>query len=192
MILDSARQFAVPGSMWVTLLRLLFMQKRPRALAKKSASVASNSARTANDLSQAPDTLEAEIERQIGPLVNSGQRTEIVSRVVRIAAGERFSGPIAHPRHLREYEEILPGAAERIVRMAEKAQEHNAAMDKLIIEQQIEDQKRGMNYGFLALILLIGCAAYFGYNNNSLIAGLFLTAAALNTVSGFIKGRQTK
>ena len=159
---------------------------------KKSAPVTSNSAKTTSGVSPVPDTLEAEIERQIGPLLSSGQRTEIVSRVVKIAAAERFSGPIAHPRHLREYEDILPGAAERIVRMAEKAQDHNAKMDELIVQKQIEDQRRGMNYGFFALIVLISCAAYFGYNNSPIIAGLFLTAAALNTVSGFINGRQTK
>jgi uncharacterized membrane protein len=176
----------------VTLLLLLLMQKRLQALIKKSMSVTENSAKTVNESSLVPDTLEAEIERQIGPLVNSGQRNEIVSRVVKIAAGERFSGPIAHPRHLREYEQILPGAAERIVRMAEKAQEHNSKMDELIVKQQIEDQKRGMNYGFVALLVLIGCAAYFGYAGNPIVSGLFLTAAALNTVSGFIKGRQSK
>lgn len=35
-------------------------------------------------------------------------------------SNEQFSGPIAHPKHLREYEDIVPGSAERIISMAEK------------------------------------------------------------------------
>lgn len=34
-----------------------------------------------------------------------------------------FAGPLPHPRLYREYDEIRPGAAERILRMAEKEQD---------------------------------------------------------------------
>jgi len=34
-----------------------------------------------------------------------------------------FAGPLPHPSLYREYDEILPGAAERILRMAEKEQD---------------------------------------------------------------------
>ena len=35
-----------------------------------------------------------------------------------------FSGPIPPPQVLKQYEEIIPGAGERILAMAEKEQDH--------------------------------------------------------------------
>lgn len=147
------------------------------------------------DQSKLPEKVEnidlaQEIERQIGPLVNQSQREIIVSRVVTaVMRSEQFSGPIAHPRHLREYEEILPGAAERIVTMAENQQSHNRSMEAKIIDAQVSDQKRGMRYGLLALALDLSLATYAGMNGNNILAGLLLGAGVLGVVGSFIKGR---
>jgi len=40
-----------------------------------------------------------------------------------------YSGPIPHPNDLARYEEILPGAAERIMKMAELQAEHRRALE---------------------------------------------------------------
>lgn len=85
-----------------------------------------------------PATIKEEIDREIGSLVPQGQRTEIIMRLARVMTSELFAGPIAHPRHLREYEAILPGSAERIVSMAEKAQSHNQAMESAIVKGSID------------------------------------------------------
>ena len=79
------------------------------------------------------DGIEKKLEREIGSLVQSGQKKQIISRVQKIMAQEHFSGPLPHPRHLIEYDAILPGAAERILTMAEKAQTHSAEMDRFIV-----------------------------------------------------------
>lgn len=42
--------------------------------------------------------------------------------------GEHFNGPIPPPHLLQEYERILPGAAERIFKMAEQEQQHRHAI----------------------------------------------------------------
>lgn len=144
-------------------------------------------------LRSAPDrhstTIEAEVERQIGGLVSSGQREQIVSRVTRILLQESFSGPLAHPRHLREYEDIVPGSAERIIRMAEKALEHRAAMDTKIVDAQIADQVRGMRFGLAALGAILLFAALFGYWEMEIVAGLFLGTAVLGSIPVFVMGR---
>lgn len=138
-----------------------------------------------------PETngLRESIEREIGPLVPQGQRDIIISRMQQIMVRETFSGPIAHPRHLREYEDIEPGAANRIISMAEKQQDHTIALEATAIKAEIDDRKLGMWLGFGALVLLLGLAAIFGYLDKPVIAGLFLTAAAIGSVTAFIKGR---
>lgn len=134
--------------------------------------------------------LAQEIERQIGPLVNQSQREIIVGRVLTaVMRSEQFSGPIAHPRHLREYEDILPGAAERIIAMAENEQSHNRSMETKIIDAQVSDQKRGMRYGLTALALDLVLATYAGMGGNNILAGLLLGAGVLGVVGSFIKGR---
>lgn len=137
-----------------------------------------------------PDFVQ-EIERQIGPLVNQSQKEMIISRVVMaVQASEQFSGPIAHPRHLREYEDILSGAANRIITMAENEQNHNREMEKKIVDAQIHDQGRGMRYGMAALGLDLGLATFSGlYGQNNVLAGLLLGAGVLGVVGSFIRGR---
>jgi uncharacterized membrane protein len=107
-----------------------------------------------------------------------------------IMVRESFSGPIAHPRHLREYESIEPGAANRIIAMAEKQQDHVLALESTAINAEIADRKLGMWLGFSALVLLLSFSALFGYLDRPIIAGLFLTAAAIGSVTAFIRGRR--
>lgn len=135
-----------------------------------------------------PEALQQEIDRQIGPLVNQGQREQIVLRMTQIMTSEQFSGPIAHPRHLREYDTILPGSAERIVTMAEKAQSHNQDMEATIVRASIFQSNATMILGFVALVALIGLAVYAGMNGNNVLAGLLLASGAFGGAATLIRG----
>lgn len=134
--------------------------------------------------------LEGVIDNQVGDMLPQGSRREIVRRITSVVYSEQFSGPIAHPRHLREYEDILPGTADRIVSMAERQSAHLIEMNKAAFEAEKEDRKRGMLFGLGAFVLLIGCA--FGslfVTESPIIPGLFLGAAAVGGVALFVNGR---
>jgi len=73
--------------------------------------------------------------------------------------------------------------------MAEKALDHGAEMDKKIIEAEIDDQRRGMRFGFTALLVILFLAALFGYWKMEVVAGLFLGAAVLGAIPVFVLGR---
>jgi uncharacterized membrane protein len=103
---------------------------------------------------------------------------------------ESFSGPLPHPRHLRGYEEIAEGAAERIISMAENSQEHHRDMDRKVLAAEIADRKLGMWLGAGAFALLVVSAfASALLLENPVVPGLFLGAAALGAVGLFIRGR---
>jgi uncharacterized membrane protein len=136
-----------------------------------------------------PATIKEEIDREIGSLVPQGQRTERIMRLARVMTSELFAGPIAHPRHLREYEAILPGSAERIVSMAEKAQSHNQAMESAIVKGSIRTSHYSMYLGFAALVLLILTAVYAGMHGNNVLAGLLLGTGVLGGAATLIRGR---
>jgi uncharacterized membrane protein len=77
-------------------------------------------------------------------------------RVSRVST--TFSGPIPLPTHLREYEQVLPGSADRIVAMAEAEAHHRRTSEGRLI--------RLSEWGLVAalLIALVG-----------MIGGLYVT-----------------
>ncbi len=54
---------------------------------------------------------------------------------------EMFSGPLPHPDILQRFNDIVPGAAERILKMAEGQFEHRTALEKKVIESDIARSK---------------------------------------------------
>ena len=59
-----------------------------------------------------------------------------------------FQGPIPHPEILAEYEEILPGAADRILQMAEKESAHRHNLEKHDAEGALELNRRNESLSF--------------------------------------------
>lgn len=78
-------------------------------------------------------------------------------KLVNTVIAERHSGPIPHPRILAGYEKILPGSADRIIKMAEEQSNHRMNMEKNMLASQISYKNKGLNLGFiLGAILLLG------------------------------------
>jgi len=63
------------------------------------------------------------------------------------------AGPIPPPEILQHYEQILPGAAERILVMAEEDAKHEHALEKSVLHLASEEVKRGQLYGLIIGIL---------------------------------------
>ena len=108
----------------------------------------------------------------------------------RITVSERYEGPLPRPDHLREYEDILPGAAERIFSSSERQLEHNISSARFALEAQVADTRRGKDYGAGLFAFLIVCA--FGslfVTDNPLVPGIFLGAATVGGITALIRGR---
>ncbi|RMF68701.1 MAG: DUF2335 domain-containing protein [Calditrichaeota bacterium] len=91
-----------------------------------------------------------------------------------IAAASRFSGPLPPPEVLGAYDKILPGAAERILKMAEREQRVSNEIDIKLAKYV----GRGQLFGFLlGLVTILGgiLLIYVGKDVGgltSLLAGL--------------------
>lgn len=133
--------------------------------------------------------LAEEITKRIGNLVSGGSKVQVVAQMVSLVE-ERFAGPIAHPRHLREYEDICPGAADRIIRMAESNLSHAQNIQTVAIKGDIADVSAGRIYGFSALLALILAALGATYLDHDVIAAAFLGAGAIGVIGQLIQGRQ--
>lgn len=77
---------------------------------------------------------EASAAHQIAPRDQELIQELVREQVVQAAAWfESFSGPLPPPKHLAEYERILPGAAERIFRMAEDQATHRRSLEQAVV-----------------------------------------------------------
>jgi len=147
-------------------------------------------ARSGNSAEQGLDSLRSEIEREIGEIVQAGDRPKLVDRVSSLILRESFRGPLPPPRHFREYEDVFPGAAARILAMAEKEQNSNIELSQLALSPEISERRLGLWQGFGAFALLtvgaFGCALV----EQPILGGAFLAVGAISAVRKFIDGRK--
>ncbi len=120
---------------------------------------------------------------------------------------ELFGGPLPHPELLKQYEQTLPGIAERIVKMAEEEQANRLAIAKADSEQkakliEIADREcsaivaataLGQKIGLcisVACIALAFASAYMGMDK--LITMAFLAVPTASFISSFFPGKQNE
>jgi uncharacterized membrane protein len=110
------------------------------------------------------------------------------------ASMQTFSGPIPAPETLARYEEIIPGAAERILAMAENQSQHRMALESRVVNSSASDQTRGMWLGFLIASLSIGGGIYLVVigKDGSGLASIITPLAVLAGVFVYGKSRQQK
>jgi uncharacterized membrane protein len=84
-------------------------------------------------------------------LVN--QMTQRVERQLVQIRREIHRGPLPSPAMLREYEDVVPGLAERIVRLTEKEQDHRHYSDKRNFDDSLDIAKRGQHYGLVVVLV---------------------------------------
>lgn len=104
----------------------------------------------------------------------------------------RFSGPLPLPSHLDQYNHIVPGAGERILKMAENQSQHRQECEKREIKDNSRNSLLGLLFGFSICLLVIGSGVYLivvGKTTEGLI-GLLVPMATL--VTAFIWGKDSK
>ena len=60
-----------------------------------------------------------------------------------------FSGPLPPPAMLAQYEQVYPGLADRIVKMAEHQQDHRMYVERTVVDSETRNEKRGMYFSFI-------------------------------------------
>jgi uncharacterized membrane protein len=131
------------------------------------------------------------VQETIGPLVQGQARVQVVERVTQMMSAEIFRGPLPHPKHIQAYEDACPGAADRIIRMAEIAQQRREDRRDVVIANEYADRRLGMLLGFGALVAMIVGGVLLVYHGESEIGTGLLGAGVLGTVVGsFIHGRR--
>lgn len=113
------------------------------------------------------------------------------SQIVEIRS-QTFSGPLPPPQALLDYERACPGAAERILAMAEKQAEHRRAMETRNQVQGGRREQLGMALGFVVAMTAILGGIYL-IANGAQVEGLTSIVTALAGLVGvFVYARRKK
>ncbi|HVT44332.1 MAG TPA: DUF2335 domain-containing protein [Thermoanaerobaculia bacterium] len=84
------------------------------------------------------------------------QSPQYVARV----EGTVFQGPLPPPEILVRYNDAVPDGAERIIKMAERNQEHRQRLEGAVVPSRAKSELRGQIFGFIIAMAAIGCGTY--------------------------------
>lgn len=107
-----------------------------------------------------------------------------------VATHQSFSGPIPPPIVLKEYNDICPGAADRILKMAEDQSTHRQRLEKEVITSDIKNEKRGQLFGFLIGVTGITASVFLGVFASSWAAVLLGGGTLVSLTSVFVYGKR--
>lgn len=123
------------------------------------------------------------------------------------ASRSAYSGPLPPPELLKQYDDILPGSAERIMKAFESESGHRHEMDGKLVDRYVADQsesasfrKRGQILGFiLALAILLTSLGVILFSKQSYqaysaaaVAGTTLVAMVVALITGRVPEKTTE
>lgn len=105
---------------------------------------------------------------------------------------QRYEGPLPPASEMERYEQIAPGAADRILTMAEHAQEKFFALEDKEAQRRYNMALITNGLAFLT-ILLICALLLFAIHKQSTLAAIAACVTSIATVAGiFLYGRRTE
>lgn len=87
---------------------------------------------------------------------------------------QQWSGPLPPPAALDQFNQIVPGGAERIIAMVEREQAHRIEMESIGLNALVRDTRRGMWIGGTIAVLAIAGAVLSAY-----LGAYFLVSVAI-------------
>lgn len=99
---------------------------------------------------------------------------------------QHYSGPLPHPDALARYDEIVPGAAERIICMAEKEMAHRHNTEDRLTKNSIRTTYLGIIFAFLSVLILSGSVIYALYKGFDTVAASIAVGSIAAVAGVFI------
>jgi len=116
---------------------------------------------------------------------NGGQVTHQIQQ-------QTFAGPMPPPANLQGYEAIVPGAAERILAMAEADTKHQHSIEFAALAAAECEVKRGQWFGFGIGAMALICSIVALLLGSPTVAAIIGGSTVVGLVSVFIIGRVVK
>lgn len=103
-----------------------------------------------------------------------------------------YRGPIPPPSILKQYDELLPGSAERLMNLFEKQANHRMAMEEIVIKGGSSRAYWGLACGFVISLLMLGLAGYLAAKGEAASAAIVASVDLAGLVYVFVYGTQSQ
>ena len=103
---------------------------------------------------------------------------------------EQYTGPLPHPNHLKQFEAVQSGAADRIIRMAEQQLAHRQEVESRLVRSSLKLEAKGQWFAF-GITLAIVSGGFYVISQGYSTEGLVPMIGAIAALAGiFIYGKR--
>lgn len=115
-----------------------------------------------------------------------------IAKGTRMISATSYQGPLPPPELFAQYEQILPGAADRILSMAERQSQHRQTKELKQVNAESRDSLLGIISAFIISIITIISGVYVIMNGHAVSGTILGTTGLVSLVSVFIYGTRNK
>jgi uncharacterized membrane protein len=101
-------------------------------------------------------------------------------------AMEHYSGQLPHPKHLREFNELIPNGAERIMALTEQQTAHRISNEKNIVKRTLNQSSAGQWMAFILAILAGAAGFYLTMQDHPIVGGAMIAAPVMGMIKHFL------
>ncbi|MEO8637563.1 MAG: DUF2335 domain-containing protein [Candidatus Taylorbacteria bacterium] len=120
------------------------------------------------------------------------QNSQPSGQSVAVRSQQYYSGPLPPPEVLKKFDEVVPGAAERIIKMAENQFAHRTELERKVIDSDIARSKWGQILGFLIAIAGLIGSVFISIYGSGLVGGIIGVGTLASLVGVFMYGSKTR
>lgn len=136
------------------------------------------------ELEQAPP--KQEIIERLQPYVRAEMADQAATVVQSMLVQQHHSGPLPPAREFRIYESVLPGAADRIIALAEREQGHRHDLEKTVVRAEAGMKGRGQWFALTALLASLLVVALFAMWGHAAAGATLGSAVIVGVVALFL------
>lgn len=125
------------------------------------------------------------------PVVQETGSTSVeVLREVRVRSSS-WSGPLPSPADLQLFEEIIPGAANRILTLTEKQSEHRMDLERSVVRENLKQSKLGLIAGFVLSAMVIIGGIFLIFLGHDWAGGILISINLVGLAGVFVYGSRS-
>ncbi|AFL85103.1 putative membrane protein [Belliella baltica DSM 15883] len=122
--------------------------------------------------------------------VTPKKKEEILKSISVTMIQERsHSGPLPDADTLIRYNSVIPEGADRIMKMAERQQEHRMSLETKVVNSQSKQSGLGQWFGLIIGLVGIGCGTFLAYSGETTVGGIIAGGTVVSLVSVFVIGK---
>lgn len=139
---------------------------------------------------EALEDLPSELTKVIEEVPDKEQRIKLKAALALSIKSTHYKGPIPNPEMLKDYNNVIENGGERIVVQFEEQSRHRREIEKIVIQSQSSESKRGQIFAFIIGMTGLGLAFTSALLGHNAFAITLASTTIVALVSAFIVGKK--